>query len=124
MQKLIGCAVVLCLAYACGGKTFVEGVPKGAGGSANGGASGTTTSSNGGTGNNMSSTAASAASDAVGTPAGSPASSSSGGPCNKNCGIGLSCCNNSCINPLNDIFNCGKCNNVCPGTFPFGKTGG
>jgi len=37
---------------------------------------------------------------------------------------GFKCCGGFCVNPGNDILNCGSCNNVCGGTRPFCSGGG
>jgi hypothetical protein len=41
------------------------------------------------------------------------------GDCTESCGIGFKCCNGDCINPANDILNCGQCGKVCDGDQPF-----
>jgi hypothetical protein len=35
------------------------------------------------------------------------------------CGLGFMCCNGACINPNNDILNCGGCGVMCMGTHPY-----
>jgi hypothetical protein len=35
------------------------------------------------------------------------------------CGLGLTCCNGTCVNLKNDIHNCGTCNTACAGPNPF-----
>jgi hypothetical protein len=45
-----------------------------------------------------------------------------GGPgCGPNgsCGPGFTCCGDTCVNPANDIHNCGACGVTCPGPHPF-----
>jgi hypothetical protein len=44
-----------------------------------------------------------------------------GTPCE--CGPGLECCDQTCVNVLTDIFNCGACGTVCPGPLPFCDNG-
>ena len=40
-----------------------------------------------------------------------------GGGCD-NC-LGFDCCDDTCVNMNNDIFNCGKCGDACDGPNPF-----
>src|SRR6185295_11266511 len=35
------------------------------------------------------------------------------------CGRGFICCNGACVNPNNDILNCGGCGQTCDGPAPF-----
>jgi hypothetical protein len=39
--------------------------------------------------------------------------------CVPTCSAGLRCCGVECINPLNDVRNCGQCGHVCPGLGPY-----
>jgi hypothetical protein len=39
--------------------------------------------------------------------------------CVPTCSAGLRCCGVECINPLNDVRNCGQCGNACPGLGPY-----
>lgn len=32
---------------------------------------------------------------------------------------GLTCCDGFCVNTANDVLNCGRCGNVCPGATPY-----
>ena len=43
----------------------------------------------------------------------------SGAVCEPPCDVGRKCCNGACVNPTNDIHNCGQCGNVCGGAHPF-----
>lgn len=45
------------------------------------------------------------------------------GDCTPACGIGLQCCNGTCINPANDINNCGGCGGSCDSDQPFCDNG-
>jgi hypothetical protein len=42
-----------------------------------------------------------------------------GGACTPPCQFGLVCCGTTCVNPENDILNCGGCGNKCTGPAPF-----
>ena len=45
------------------------------------------------------------------------------GVCSPACGPGFLCCNSVCINPANDIFNCGVCGKSCTGAHPYCDNG-
>jgi hypothetical protein len=50
------------------------------------------------------------------------------GNCDPACDVGLECCGGKCINPANDVLNCGGCvalgmGEACPGNFPFCDNG-
>lgn len=96
MRTWLAFGAVLALAWACGGKTVVEG-KKGSGGS------GGTASATSGT-----SSMAGGLADAS-----SVGSSESGAPCTPACGQGLTCCNGHCVNHDNDILNCHQCDQKC-----------
>lgn len=50
----------------------------------------------------------------------STSSSSSSGSCDaSNCSAPFVCCAGACVNPDNDILNCGKCGTVCSGGSPY-----
>jgi hypothetical protein len=52
------------------------------------------------------------------TSSGGMTTSSSGGDGCNNCG-GFACCDNTCVNPNNDIHNCNTCGTDCPGPNPY-----
>jgi hypothetical protein len=55
--------------------------------------------------------------------AGSSSTGDGGFVCAPACGAGLACCAGGCVNPRNDILNCGNCGVVCPGPAPFCNSG-
>ncbi len=96
-------AVAVC-AFACSGKAVVDGTA-GSGGSGTGGSkssTGTQVTSGGGI---QQGTVAASTGTAMG--------------CNPACGVGLTCCSGKCINPANDVLNCGTCTHKCDGAHPF-----
>lgn len=53
---------------------------------------------------------------------GQTGSGGSGGNCS-GCMSGFICCNGECVNPNNDIGNCGDCGVACPGASPYCDNG-
>jgi len=53
---------------------------------------------------------------------GSGGDTGSGGNCS-GCMSGFICCNGECVNPGNDIANCGDCGVACPGASPYCNNG-
>lgn len=89
--------------WACGGDTVVD--------------TGSSSTQSGAT-NATSGSGASGATSSASSGAGG------GGDCMPACGVGLECCNGACINPNNDILNCGGCGAAtCPGPNPFCNNG-
>jgi hypothetical protein len=76
-----------------------------------------------GTGGHPGATSATATSTSTSTSSNTSASSGTGGApgCSTDaeCGCELSCCGGRCVNPRNDLFNCGSCGNTCTGDPPF-----
>jgi hypothetical protein len=91
-------ALGVVLAGACGGN-----VVAGSGAST----SGSTSPSAGGSGTSTSSTGA----------------TSTTGPGMCKCGLGFVCCGGECVNPQNDILNCGGCGMKCGGPHPYCDNG-
>src|SRR5579859_1769048 len=62
-----------------------------------------------------------AAVDGGGGAGGGGGSSGAGGGslCTMACTMGFTCCGGKCVNPNNDIANCGGCGNRCTGAHPF-----
>jgi hypothetical protein len=100
-------AAGMTLASACGGN-----VTAGTGGSTSGSSTSSAGTTNG----------SSASSTSTGSSTSSSASTgaSSGGNCNPStCMPGFICCGGGCVNPQNDILNCGNCTIKCTGPHPY-----
>jgi hypothetical protein len=65
------------------------------------------------------STAGGGADGGTSTGAGGSGGSGGGAVCTVACTTGFTCCNGTCINPNNDILNCGVCGHACDGPTPF-----
>ncbi|MEO7328552.1 MAG: hypothetical protein ABI193_08240 [Minicystis sp.] len=119
LAGLLGLGSSLSL-LSCGGTTVTTSSTTGSGGGATtttgaGGASVSSSSSGSTTGTGGASVSSSSSGST--TTSSSSSSSTSGGGCG-DCG-GFQCCGSSCINPKNDIHNCGACGTVCPGPNPY-----
>ena len=139
----VGAALLgLSLAVACGGSSESDGNGGGGkggssgsgtagsgGGSAGtgtagsgGGSAGTGTAGSGG-GSAGTGTAGSGGGSAGTGAGGASGSGGSGGGCADPCEPGLECCDGKCINPANDINNCGGCGTTCDGPNPYCDNG-
>ncbi len=125
MKRTLLVGLGLALAWACGGKTFVND----AGGSGSGGtaqsASGQTATGDVGVGTTASQASGTTATStsATTTSTTATASSSSGGGCNPPCDLGMSCCAGKCVNENNDVLNCGGCGAKCAAFHPYCDNG-
>jgi hypothetical protein len=128
--------VLFSLLEACsteGGQTGDEGkhsggdlpAPGGRAGSTSGGSAGSTSGGSagstagaavaeGGTGGSSGNTSGTSGSGAAGSASGGAANAECATPCRS-----LSCCDGKCVNPSNDIHNCGGCGIQCAGDTPF-----
>jgi hypothetical protein len=118
------------LALSCGGTTFVGSPSDGGSRDASAGSAGSAGSGAGANGSGGSAASGGYGGSSNGGSAGAAGSGGAGGgqeggsgadagSCATNCGAGLRCCGSTCINPNNDILNCGSCNHRCSGSSPF-----
>ncbi len=104
---------------ASGGSTSTGGTA-GTGGSAGGGTGGA--AATGGSAGAATGGAAGANGGSAGM--GTGGSAGGGNNCLVDCANrGLRCCGDRCVNPGNDVDNCGRCGNECTGRFPFCDAG-
>jgi hypothetical protein len=99
----------------CGG-TSESGSQSSGGEAGQGGASGTGTGGASGTGTGG---AGAGRGGTAGTGQAGVGGGSQAGAGGCDCGFGLTCCDGVCVNPTNDIKNCGTCGTTCPGPDPF-----
>lgn len=109
--KLIRIVALLALVSACSSSTG------GTGGGTAGGSGGGTAGGSGGGGT-------AGGSGGGGTAGGSGGGASDGGMClladgGPACGVGRTCCNNTCVNTNNNPNHCGVCGKTCSGSTPF-----
>jgi hypothetical protein len=87
-----------------------------------GGASATATSSASGPATGSASASSTGATSSSSSTSATASGSGGAAGCPNDCNsaqTGLKCCGTKCINPRNDIHNCGKCGNTCTGEHPY-----